>query len=89
MENVYAALVVLLGYTQTFIRVNQWQNQAQYEMDSGEIFGFRQIEERAGEIELILYYHPCLRAHSISGAVREIPLSAKCGGHSLPSRLLR
>ena len=25
-------------------------------MDSGEICGFRQIEERAGEIELILYY---------------------------------
>lgn len=56
VENVYAALVVLLGYTQTFTRVNQWQNQAQYEMGPGEICGFRQIEERAGEIELILYY---------------------------------
>jgi small GTP-binding protein len=56
VENVYPALVVLLGYTQTFTRVNQWQNQAQYEMGAGEICGFRQIEERAGEIELILYY---------------------------------
>lgn len=56
VENVYAALVVLLGYTHTFTRVNQWQNQAQYEMGAGEICGFRQIEERAGEIELILYY---------------------------------
>ena len=56
VENVYAGLVVLLGYTQTFTRINQWQNQAQYEMDAGEICGFRQIEERAGEIELILYY---------------------------------
>ena len=56
VENVYAALVVLLGYTQTFTRVNQWQNQAQYELGAGEICGFRQIEERAGEIALILYY---------------------------------
>jgi small GTP-binding protein len=56
VENVYAALVVLLGYTRTFTRINQWENQAQYEMGEGEICGFRQIEERAGEIELILYY---------------------------------
>ncbi len=56
VENVYSALVVLLGYTQTFTRVNQWQNQAQYEMGPGEICGFRQIEERAGETEFILYY---------------------------------
>ncbi len=56
VENVYAALVVLLGYTKTFRRVNQWQNQAQYEMDPGEICGFRQIAEREGEIELVLYY---------------------------------
>lgn len=56
VENVYAALVVLLGYTRTFTRVNQWQNQAQYEMGEGEICGFRVIEEREGEIELVLYY---------------------------------
>lgn len=56
VENVYAALVVLLGYTHTFTHVDHWQNQAQYEMNPGEICGFRQIEERAGEIELILYY---------------------------------
>jgi WD40 repeat protein len=58
VENVYAALVVLLGYTPTFTRVNQWQNQAQYETAAGQICGFRQIEERTGEIELILYYAP-------------------------------
>lgn len=57
VENVYPALVVLLGYTQTFTRVNQWQNQAQYELGNGEICGFRLIEEHEGEIELILSYN--------------------------------
>ena len=33
VENVYAALVVLLSYTSTFTRINQWQNQARYEME--------------------------------------------------------
>lgn len=56
VENVYAALVVLLGYTQTFTRVNQWQSQAQYQLGEGQICGFRLIEEREGEIELVLYY---------------------------------
>lgn len=56
VENVYAALVVLLGYTQTFTRVNQWQRQAQYQLGEGQICGFRLIEEREGEIELVLYY---------------------------------
>lgn len=65
VENIYAALVVLLGYTPTFTRVNQWQNQAQYETSVGHICGFRQIEERAGEIELILYY-----ANTTPAAVR-------------------
>jgi hypothetical protein len=56
IENVYAAMVVLLGYTNTFTRTHQWQNQAQYEIATGEVCGFRQIEEREGEIELVLYY---------------------------------
>jgi small GTP-binding protein len=60
VENVYAALVVLLGYTQTFTRVNQWQNQAQYELGEGQICGFRLVEEREGEIELVLYYSPAM-----------------------------
>ena len=33
VENLYASLVVLLGYTPSFTRINQWQNQAQYEME--------------------------------------------------------
>ena len=56
VENLYASLVVLLGYTPSFTRINQWQNQAQYEMGADEICGFRLIEDRQGEIELVLYY---------------------------------
>lgn len=56
VENIYASLVVLLGYTPSFTRINQWQNQAQYETSDGKICGFRLIEEREGEIEFILYF---------------------------------
>ncbi|MCH8960595.1 MAG: hypothetical protein IH820_04545, partial [Bacteroidetes bacterium] len=56
VENVYASLVVLLGYTNTFTRHNQWQNQAQYTLGKGEICGFEQSDYRDGEIELVLYY---------------------------------
>lgn len=56
VENVYASLVVLLGYTNTFVRINQWQNQAQYVLGEGEICGFQQSDYHAGEIELVLYY---------------------------------
>ncbi|HEX5706786.1 MAG TPA: TIR domain-containing protein [Pyrinomonadaceae bacterium] len=56
VENVYAALVVQLGYTNTFTRTNQWQNQAEYETARGDVCGFRQTEEREGEIELVLYH---------------------------------
>jgi len=56
VENVYAALVVLFGYTNSFTRVHHWQNQVQYEVEPGEICGFRKIEECEGELELVLYY---------------------------------
>ena len=56
VENVYAALVVQLGYTNTFTRTNQWQNQAEYETARGDVCGFRQVEEREGETEIVLYY---------------------------------
>ncbi|MFF5496153.1 TIR domain-containing protein [Streptomyces aquilus] len=56
VENVYAALVVLLGHTRRFTRVNYWQNQAQFEMGSGEICGLRLLQDREGEIELVLHY---------------------------------
>ncbi len=56
IENVYASLVVLLGYTQTFTRTNQWRNQARYEVGDGLICGFRQDDEREGELNLVLYF---------------------------------
>lgn len=56
VENLYSTLVVLLGYTPSFIRINHWQKQAQYATSKNEICGFRMIEDREGEIELVLYY---------------------------------
>ena len=55
VENVYASLVVLLGYTQTFTRTNQWRSQARYEVGEGLICGFHQ-DEREGEMDLVLYF---------------------------------
>jgi WD40 repeat protein len=56
VENVYASLVVQLGYTGTFSRTNQWQNQAEYETPAGDMCGFRQTEEAEGQMELVLYH---------------------------------
>jgi hypothetical protein len=56
VENVYASLVVLLGYTQTFTRRNQWQNQARYVMADGSVCGFRQESNQEGMLELVLYF---------------------------------
>lgn len=56
VETIYASLVVLLGYTNTFTRTNQWQNQAQYEIASGDICGIRQTSERDGDIHIVHYY---------------------------------
>jgi hypothetical protein len=56
VENVYASLVVLLGYTQTFTRTDQWRNQARYEVGEGLVCGFRLDAERDGELDLVLYF---------------------------------
>jgi small GTP-binding protein len=56
IENVYASLVVLMGYTQTFTRTNQWRNHARYEVATGEVCGFRQEAERDGELDIVLYF---------------------------------
>jgi hypothetical protein len=56
IENVYASLVVLMGYTQTFTRTNQWRNHARYEVGQGHVCGFRQEKVRAGELDFVLYY---------------------------------
>ena len=56
VENIYASLVVQLGYTSVFSRDHHWQHHAQFEMAEEQICGFRQIVERQGEIEIVLYY---------------------------------
>jgi WD40 repeat protein len=56
VEHLYSALVVLLGYTNTFTRTNQWHDQAEYETGPGQICGFRQASEREGETTFVLYY---------------------------------
>lgn len=58
VENVYAALVVLLGYTGAFSRRDQWQNAAEYEAESGQTLGFRQVVDGEGQITLGLYAGP-------------------------------
>jgi small GTP-binding protein len=57
-ENVFASLVVLLGYTHTFTRTQQWQNNARYEIGKGLICGFRQDAERDGELDFVLCFAP-------------------------------
>ncbi len=56
VENVYASLVVLMGYTQTFTCANQWHNHARYEVENGQVCGFRLEAERAGELDFFLYF---------------------------------
>jgi len=56
VENVYASLVVLLGYTNTFLRANQWHNHAQYVVGDGSICGFRLDAKREGALDLVLYF---------------------------------
>lgn len=61
-ENVFASLVVLLGYTHTFTRTAQWQNNARYEMGDGLACGFRQESERDGELDFVLSFGPTVGA---------------------------
>ena len=57
VANAYAALVVLLGYTNVFTRTHQWQDQARYVMGEREVCGFRQQTTGfEGEAEYVLYY---------------------------------
>jgi WD40 repeat protein len=55
-ENVYASLVVLLGYTNTFARTHQWRDHARYVVGDGLVCGFRQQATRDGELDFALYY---------------------------------
>ena len=56
VENVYASLVVLLGYTDVFTRTNQWRNQAEYVVGDDLVCGFRLEAEREGELDFVLYF---------------------------------
>lgn len=57
-ENVFASLVVLLGYTHAFTRTAQWHNNARYEVGDGLTCGFRQEGERDGELDFVLCFGP-------------------------------
>jgi hypothetical protein len=57
-ENVFASLVVLLGYTHTFTRTQQWHNNARYEVGEELVCGFRQEAERDGELNFVLCFAP-------------------------------
>lgn len=65
-ENVFASLVVLLGYTHTFTRTAQWHNNARYEMGDL-VCGFRQEAERDGELDFVLCF-----AEKLSTPVRTL-----------------
>ncbi len=56
VQNVYASLVVLLGYAATFTRTGQWRDHARYEVGDGLVCGFRLEAEREGELDLVLYF---------------------------------
>ncbi|HEV7402051.1 MAG TPA: TIR domain-containing protein, partial [Chthoniobacteraceae bacterium] len=56
VENVFASLVVLLGYTSTFTRIAHWQNNARYEVADGTVCGFRLVAEGDGELDLTLCF---------------------------------
>jgi hypothetical protein len=57
-ENVFASLVVLLGYTHTFTRTAQWHNNARYEVGDGLVCGFTQEAERDGELDFVFRFGP-------------------------------
>lgn len=54
--NVYASLVVLLGYTSTFTRTSQWRDHARYVVGDGLVCGLRLEAEREGELDFVLYF---------------------------------
>ncbi len=56
VENVYASLVVLLGYTSMFTRTNQWRDHARYVVGDGLVCGLRKEAEREGELDFVLYF---------------------------------
>ena len=60
-QNLFSSLVVLMGYTHTFTRTNQWHNNARYKMGEGITCGFRQEKDCAGQVEFVLCFDPLAR----------------------------
>jgi WD40 repeat protein len=56
IENVYASLVVLLGFTDVFTRTSQWRNQAEYVFGADLTCGFRLEAERDDELDFVIYF---------------------------------
>lgn len=56
VENAYAALVVLMGYTNNFTRTDQSHNHARYEVGEGEICGFRLEQQQPGQLLFVIYF---------------------------------
>ncbi|HYG58748.1 MAG TPA: GTP-binding protein [Symbiobacteriaceae bacterium] len=56
VENAYAELVVLLGYTSLFYEIEHWQHQAQFLFPNGDVCGFREEPVSEAETELVLYH---------------------------------
>ena len=75
VENVYASLVVLLGYTQTCTRTSQWRNQARYEVGQGFVVWLpprRRAGRGAGFRPLFWYPDAGVGAHAVPGPIREL-----------------
>ena len=62
VENLYASLVVRLGYTRLFARVNQWHNHARYAFGDGQVCGFRMHSEQPGSLDYVLYFGKTVEA---------------------------
>jgi hypothetical protein len=56
VDNVYASLVVLLGYSPMLVRTYQWRDQVEYVTDEGFRCGFRLESESKAELHFFLYY---------------------------------
>jgi hypothetical protein len=56
VQNVYASLVVLLGYSNTFVRSNQWGDRAEYVVGDGLICGFQLHPLGEGELGFSTYF---------------------------------
>jgi small GTP-binding protein len=62
VENLYASLVVRLGYTSLFTRVNQWHNHARYVFGDHLVCGFRMTTEAPGILNFNLYFDKAVDA---------------------------